>query len=166
MESTTTDFKAIPIPVDHDARNLAIVFGSLGALIAFANLIFAILSWMRSRHQRLAAQHRTSDDVELGVNTPRDTVRTPQESQNLESSTPKYASTNNRSDGDAKLTWHSYHLQTTSTLPAIDTTQPQFPFELEGAATMPPRPHESSHTTESTNATGVLSSAPVVPRRT
>lgn len=163
MESTTTEFKAIPVPVDHDARKLAILYGSLGALIAFANLIFAILTWMRSRRQRLAAQHHTPDDVELGVNTPRDTIRTPHESQSHESPTPKYASTNtnNRSDGDSKLTWHSYHLQTASTLPAVDVAQLQSPFELQGDATMPPCPLERRHTAESTNATGVPLSAPV-----
>lgn len=161
MVSATTGFKAIPIPVDHDARNLAIIFGILGALIAFANLIVAILSWIRSRHQRLAAQHRTTGDVELGSNTPRETVRTPQDSQS-----PKYASNNNRSNGDAKLTWHSYHHRTTSTPPAIDINQPHSSLALEGDGIMPPRPHESSHTTESTGATGVPSSAPVVPQRT
>ena len=93
MNTATTDLKAIPIVVDHDARNLAIVYGSLGTLIAFATLVFAILSWMRSRHQRLAAQHHASDDIELGVNTPRDTVRTSQESRSPESPGPKYAST-------------------------------------------------------------------------
>jgi hypothetical protein len=74
MNSTTTDFKAIPIAVDNDARNLAILYGSLGTLIAFASLIFAVLSWMKSRRQGLAAQ-RASDDVELSVNTTRDTAR-------------------------------------------------------------------------------------------
>ena len=165
MESTTTDFKAIPIAVDHDSRNLAIVYGSLGALIAFANLIVAILSWIRSRHQRLAAQHRAFDDIELGVNTPRDTVRTPPELHSPESPSPKYAS-DKRSEGHSKLTWHSYRLQTTSILPAIDLHQPQSPFELEGDATMPPRAHESCHTAGPTNITGVPYGAPVALRRT
>ena len=66
MNSTTTDFKAFPITADRDARNLAIIYGSLGTLIAFASLIFAILSWMRSRRQRLATQ-RGSNDLELGI---------------------------------------------------------------------------------------------------
>jgi len=74
MNSTTTDFKAIPIAVDNDARNLAILYGSLGTLIAFASLIFAFLSYMKSRRRGLATQ-RMSDDIELGVNTPRDTAR-------------------------------------------------------------------------------------------
>lgn len=89
MDSTTTDFKAIPIPVDQDARNLAIVYGSLGTLIAFGSLIFAILSWMRSRHQRLAA-HRAPNDVELGPNTPQDTVCTLTEPTSPETISHKY----------------------------------------------------------------------------
>lgn len=83
MISTTIDFKAFPITADHDARNLAIIYGSLGTLIAFASLIFAILSWKRSCHQRLST-HRRSNDLEMDVNKPQDTTRTPQESQGPE----------------------------------------------------------------------------------
>jgi len=165
MTSTATDFQAIPIAIDHDARNLAIVYGSLGTLIAFASLIFAILSWMRSRHQRLAA-HATSDDVELGVNTPRDTTRTPQEPQSPEGVSQRYAFTSERNDIDSKLTSHSDHHQRTSAIPAIDITQPQSPFELDGDATMPPRAHESHHTAESISTINPSCGAPVAPQRT
>jgi hypothetical protein len=67
MSLTTADLKALPNLVDDGSRNLAIIYGSLGTLIAFASLIFAILSWIRSRRQKLATatQHRTSDDLEL-----------------------------------------------------------------------------------------------------
>lgn len=108
MNSTTTDFKAIPIPVDQDARNLAIVYGSLGILIAFGSLVFAILSWMRSRHQKFAA-HRASNDVELGPNTPQDTVCTPQGSQSPETISHKYDFANKKIVFRLKLTSHSDH---------------------------------------------------------
>ncbi|GAB7322312.1 hypothetical protein MBLNU13_g03289t1 [Cladosporium sp. NU13] len=116
MNSTTTNFKAFPITADHDARNLAIIYGSLGTLIAFASLIFAILSWKRSRHHRLSTHHG-SNDLELGINTPRDTTRTPQEFHGREAVS------------------HNDPHQTTST-PSIDITQPQPPSELEGDAAM------------------------------
>ena len=95
MNSTNTDFKAIPIAADHDARNLAIVYGSLGTLIAFASLIFAILSWMRSRRRRIAT-HPASDDVELGetASPPRDTIRTREELRSPESISRGYVFTN------------------------------------------------------------------------
>jgi hypothetical protein len=73
MSLTTADLKALPNLVDQDSRNLAIVYGSLGTLIAFASLIFAVLSWLKSRRQRLATQHSTSDDLELQSVDPRDT---------------------------------------------------------------------------------------------
>jgi hypothetical protein len=73
MSLKTADLKALPNLVDDDSRNLAIVYGSLGTLIAFASLIFAVLSWLKSRRQKLATQHRTSDDLELQSVDPRDT---------------------------------------------------------------------------------------------
>lgn len=81
MELATANVKATPIAVDHDARNLAIIYGSLGTLIAFASLIFAFLSWLRSRRSKHAAPHHASDGVELESNTPRDTTRTRLETQ-------------------------------------------------------------------------------------
>ncbi|KAM0709694.1 hypothetical protein Q7P35_003734 [Cladosporium inversicolor] len=137
MDPRTTDSKAIPIPVDHDARNLAIVYGSLGTLIAFATLVFAVLSWMRSRHQRLAAR-QPFVDVELGVNPSQNTSRVPLESQTPESVSHKYASTNKRHNAHSKLTWRSYHRQTTSVLRATDTARYLTLYELEGDAPMPP----------------------------
>jgi hypothetical protein len=104
MELTTPDPKANSIVADHDARNLAIIYGSLGTLIAFGSLIFAILSWMRSRHQRLAAR-QTSDDVELSVNTPGDAVQTPRDPQSLDSVSHQYASINK-----IKRRWFEAHL--------------------------------------------------------
>jgi hypothetical protein len=161
MNSTTTDFKAVPIAADHDARNLAIVYGSLGTLIAFTSLVFAILSWMRSRHHRLAA-HQPSDDVELGVNTLRDTVRVRQELHSPGSVSHKYVPIK-KYDRRSKLTSHSDHLQTTSTPPAIAITHPQSPFELEGDATVPQRAHESRDTTGFPNTMDLPCSASVAP---
>jgi hypothetical protein len=162
MNSTTTDFKAIPIAADQDARNLAIVYGSLGTLIAFTSLVFAILSWMRSRHHRLAA-HQPSDDVELGVNTLRDTVRVRQELHSPGSVSHKYVPIK-KYDRRSKLTSHSDHCQATSAFSAITTTQPQSPFELEGDATMPSRTHESPNATGSTNTMDPPCSVPVAPQ--
>jgi hypothetical protein len=76
MSLTTADLKALPNLVDQDSRNLAIVYGSLGTLIAFASLIFAVLSWLKSRRQKLATQHSTSDDLELQIVDPRGTQNT------------------------------------------------------------------------------------------
>jgi hypothetical protein len=73
MSLTTADLKALPSLVDDDSRNLAIIYGSLGTLIAFASLIFAVLSWLKSRRQKLATQHSTSDDLEPQSVDPRDT---------------------------------------------------------------------------------------------
>jgi hypothetical protein len=73
MSLTTADLKVLPNHVDDDSRNLAIIYGSLGTLIAFASLIFAVLSWLKSRRQKLATQHSTSDDLELQSVDPRDT---------------------------------------------------------------------------------------------
>lgn len=80
MTLTAADLGSIPITIDHDSRNLAIVYGSLGTLIAFASLIFAVLSWLRSRRQKLATQHQTSNDIELQSNISRDSDRTPEQS--------------------------------------------------------------------------------------
>jgi hypothetical protein len=65
MSLTTADLKALPDLVDDDSRNLAIIYGSLGTLIAFASLMFAVLSWLKSRRQKLATQDRSFDDLEL-----------------------------------------------------------------------------------------------------
>jgi hypothetical protein len=73
MSLTTADLKALPNLVEDDSRNLAVIYGSLGTLIAFASLIFAVLSWLKSRRQSLATQHSTSDDLELQSVDPRDT---------------------------------------------------------------------------------------------
>jgi hypothetical protein len=73
MSLTTADLKALPNIVDDDSRNLAIIYGSLGTLIAFASLIFAVLSWLKSRRQKLASQDGMSDDLELQSVDSRDT---------------------------------------------------------------------------------------------
>jgi hypothetical protein len=73
MSLTTADLKALPDLVDDDSRNLAIIYGSLGTLIAFASLMFAVLSWLKSRRQKLATQDRSFDDLELQSVDPRDT---------------------------------------------------------------------------------------------
>ena len=70
MELTVADPKTSPIVVNDDSsRDLAIIYGSLGTLIALASLVVAILSWLRSRRQKLAAQHRAHDDIERQSNT-------------------------------------------------------------------------------------------------
>lgn len=159
MNSTTTDFKEISIPVDHDARNIAIVYGSLGTLIAFGSLIFAILSWMRSRHQRLAA-HRASNDVELDPMTPQDTVCAQTEPQGPKTISHRYLYANKKTNFRSKLTSHSDYCQTTLTHPATDTAQPQSPFELQGDVSMPPNAHESQHVAESTDTHELPSGTP------
>jgi hypothetical protein len=73
MSLTNAGLKALPNLVDDDSRNLAIIYGSLGTLIAFASLMFAVLSWLKSRRQKLATQDRSFDDLELQSVDPRDT---------------------------------------------------------------------------------------------
>ena len=95
MNSTTNnDPQAIPIAIDNDSRNLAIIYGSLGTLIAFASLVFAVLSWLRSRHHKAAAQDQSSVDVELGPNTPRSIDQPPRESPTSSNSHHEYVNNN------------------------------------------------------------------------
>jgi hypothetical protein len=151
MNSTTNnDPQVIPIAVDNDSRHLAIVYGSLGTLIAFASLVFAVLSWLRSRHQRLAAQDQLSVGIELGLNSSRHLSQTALQPPVIISTSHKYAM-NNRVDTDSKLTLRSDHLRTTTALTAVDSSQPQPPFELEGDPRMPPDAHESCPPCSSTN---------------
>lgn len=82
MPLTAADLGSIPITIARDSRNLAIVYGSLGTLIALASLVFAVLSWRRSRQQTLASRRRTSDDIELQSNASQDSDGTPQPSAN------------------------------------------------------------------------------------
>ena len=72
MNLTTTDTKPMPIAVDKDSHKIAIIYGNLGTLIAFASLVFAVLGYMSSRRRRVASQRGAPapQDIELGVNTP------------------------------------------------------------------------------------------------
>lgn len=67
MSQALTDSKTSPTISGggDDSRNLAIIYGSLGTLIAFATLIVAVLSWMRSHRQKLDSQHQANGDIEM-----------------------------------------------------------------------------------------------------
>jgi hypothetical protein len=138
MSLTTADIKALPNLVDQDSRNLAVIYGSLGTLIAFASLIFAILSWLKSRRQKLATatQHRTSDDLELQIVDSRDT-------QDAAIVDERYASNSAKEDRKGtQLTLHSDSQHMTPKLPAvIVAARSQLSFELREVATALPRTH-------------------------
>ena len=76
MNLTIADPKSVSVTVDHDSRNLAIIYGSLGTLIAFATLVVAVLSWLKSRRQKLAAHHEANGDIDLESNTWQQSSRT------------------------------------------------------------------------------------------
>jgi alkaline phosphatase len=94
MNLTTTDTKAIPITIDKESRTITIMYGSLGTLIAFSSLIFAVLSWLRSRHEQITTQDHPSGGFELGRNTPRNISQTPLESHVSASLDNEYANNN------------------------------------------------------------------------
>jgi hypothetical protein len=56
--------------VDDDSRRLAIIYGTLGTMLALASLAFAALTWARSRrHQcELNSRTRTTTDRALESN--------------------------------------------------------------------------------------------------
>lgn len=82
MSQTSARSKTNPIDVDgDDSRNLAIIYGSLGILIAFASLVVAVLSWLRSHRQRLVTQHQANNDMELQSSTSQHLARQPGECQ-------------------------------------------------------------------------------------
>jgi hypothetical protein len=79
---TSAGSKTNPTDVDgDDSRNIAIIYGSLGILIAFASLVVAVLSWLRSHRQRLVIQHRANNDMELQSSTSQHLARQPGECQ-------------------------------------------------------------------------------------
>jgi hypothetical protein len=138
MSLTTADLKALPNLVDDDSRNLAIIYGSLGTLIAFASLIFAVLSWLKSHRQKLATatQHRTSDDLELQIVDSQD-------NQDAAIVNDKYASTSTKEEGsEPRLTLHNNSQQMRPECPTLVVAfQSQLPVQLPEIASAPPRTH-------------------------
>jgi hypothetical protein len=96
MTLTADELEAISITVDHNSRKLAIVYGSLGTLITFASLVFAVLTWRRSHQQRLAAQQEATGDLELQSNNPQDIGRAPLGSHESAIVSHEYGSTENQ----------------------------------------------------------------------
>jgi hypothetical protein len=136
MSLTTADLKALPNLVDDDSRNLAIIYGSLGTLIAFASLIFAVLSWLKYRRQKLATQHSTSNDLELQIVDSQD-------NQDAAIVDDRYASAFTKEEGNGQqLTLHNNSQQMRPECPTVVfASQPQLPVQLSEIAIAPPRTH-------------------------
>jgi hypothetical protein len=150
MSLTNAGLKALPNLVDDDSRNLAIIYGSLGTLIAFASLIFAVLSWLKSRRQTHATATQSSDDLELQIVDSQDT----EGAAIVATVDDRYVMTTEEWKRQ-QLTLHSDGQQTRPEGPAIVVvSQPQLPFELPEIATAPPRTH-CGHRTSNLKDTSV-----------
>jgi hypothetical protein len=149
MSLTTADLKALPNLVNDDSRNLAIVYGSLGTLIAFASLIFAVLSWLKSRRQKHTTATQSSDDLELQIVDSRDD----QAAAIVAIVNERYVMTTE--EGKQELTLHSDGQQMRPERPAnVVVSQAQLPFALHEVAAAPPRTHRG-HRTSHLNDTSV-----------
>ncbi|KAM0718860.1 hypothetical protein Q7P37_005932 [Cladosporium fusiforme] len=63
-----SDPKTSPGAASNDTRKFIILYGSLGTLIAFFSLVFAAISWWKSRSRTLAARRSSNHEHELESN--------------------------------------------------------------------------------------------------
>lgn len=144
MSQALTDSKTdlITIGVD-DSRSLAIIYGSLGTLIAFASLVVAILSWLKSCRQKLVAQRQAADDVDMQNDTSQHPRHT-DEDRSTAIVNHEYVVDIITQGQPQKLTSYSDTSPAMPQFMTAHTSRPQSPFELDGNAVLLP-----SHTDES-----------------
>jgi hypothetical protein len=68
MMNTTNPNTTISLSVvDDDSKRLAIIYGTLGTMLAVASLAFAALTWARSRRHQCAVNSETGAMIECAL---------------------------------------------------------------------------------------------------
>jgi hypothetical protein len=68
MTNTTNPSTTISLSVaDNDSRRLAIIFGTMGTMLALASLAFAALTWARSRRDHFEVNSKTRAAIDRAL---------------------------------------------------------------------------------------------------